>query len=97
LGQVKSVPDRIAFKAQPSVPGGIWMLTQMRRWGYIKTDIDYAALVSRVFAPEELRQQMRGMGVPTSDGDDPVNVLGKPFDSSDPEKYLASFAIARRS
>jgi nitrate/nitrite transport system substrate-binding protein len=41
LGNVKDVPDRIDFDPFPWHSMAVWILTQMKRWGYIEGDIDY--------------------------------------------------------
>ena len=41
LGNTKNVPDRIDFDPFPYHSMAIWILTQMKRWGYIKQDVDY--------------------------------------------------------
>src|SRR3954451_11780077 len=43
LGNVKRDPNRIAFDPFPWESFGVWILTQMKRWGQIKGDIDYKA------------------------------------------------------
>ena len=43
LGNVKNVPDRIDFDPFPWQSMAVWMLTQMKRWGYVKGDVDYKA------------------------------------------------------
>jgi nitrate/nitrite transport system substrate-binding protein len=35
LGNVQRVPDRIDFDPFPWHSMGVWILTQMKRWGYI--------------------------------------------------------------
>ncbi|MFX7878938.1 nitrate ABC transporter substrate-binding protein, partial [Acinetobacter baumannii] len=41
LGNVKNVPGRADFDPVPWDSMGVWILTQMKRWGYIKGDVDY--------------------------------------------------------
>ena len=41
LGNVKRDPDRIDFDPFPWQSFAIWILTQMKRWGQIKGDVDY--------------------------------------------------------
>ena len=40
LGSVKNVPDRIDFDPFPWQSMAVWMLTQMKRWGYVKGDVE---------------------------------------------------------
>ena len=41
LGKVRNEPDRIDFDPFPWHSMAVWILTQMKRWGYVKGDIDY--------------------------------------------------------
>jgi len=43
------VPQRIEFRPFPYHSMGVWMLTQMRRWGYIKDGVDFKAIAEKVF------------------------------------------------
>ncbi|MBV8825860.1 MAG: ABC transporter substrate-binding protein, partial [Hyphomicrobiales bacterium] len=41
LGNVRNVPDRIDFDPFPWQSFAVWIMTQMKRWGQIKGDVDY--------------------------------------------------------
>src|SRR6267143_3099755 len=41
LGNNKNVPDRIDFDPFPYHSMAIWILTQMKRWGFIMQDVNY--------------------------------------------------------
>ena len=47
LGNIKNVPDRADFDPVPWQSMAVWMLTQMKRWGYVKGDVDYKGSPSR--------------------------------------------------
>ena len=51
LGNVQKVPDRIDFDPFPWQSFAVWILTQMKRWGQIKGDVDYAGSPSRCSSP----------------------------------------------
>ena len=36
LGNIKNVPDRIDFDPFPWHSMAVWILTQMKRWGYVE-------------------------------------------------------------
>jgi nitrate/nitrite transport system substrate-binding protein len=55
LGNVKKVPDRIDFDPFPWESFAVWILTQMKRWGQIKGDVDYAGSPSRSSSPPTRR------------------------------------------
>jgi len=48
LGNMRKVPDRIDFDPFPWQSMAIWILTQMKRWGYIKGDVDYKKIAEEV-------------------------------------------------
>ena len=40
MGKIQNVPDRADFDPMPWQSMAVWMLTQMKRWGYIKGDVN---------------------------------------------------------
>src|SRR6266481_7927565 len=96
LGNVKRVPDRIDFDPFPWQSFAIWILTQMKRWGQIKGDVDYRAVAERVFLAADAGKAMRDLGLPVPEvAYRSYSIMGKTFDPTQPEAYLASFAIRR--
>ena len=49
LGGVKNVPDRANFDPMPWQSMAVWMMTQMKRWGYIKGGVNYRQIAEKVF------------------------------------------------
>jgi nitrate/nitrite transport system substrate-binding protein len=96
LGNVRKVPDRIDFDPFPWHSFAIWILTQMKRWGQIKGDIDYAKVAREVFLATDAVGLMKEAGLtpPTSTSKSFV-VMKKTFDPAKPEAYVQSFAIKR--
>jgi len=100
LGHVQRVPDRVDFEPLPWYSMAVWMMTQMKRWGYVKGEVDYQALAEKVFLMTDARNAMRQIGEPipaaaNAGGYKPITVMGHNFDSSRPGDYLNSFAIKR--
>ena len=96
LGNVQDVPDRIDFDPFPWHSMGVWILTQMKRWGYIEGDVDYQAVAEQVYLASDCAAAMRSLGYePPSQTYMNHTVMGKVFDPTDPEGYLASFDIGR--
>jgi nitrate/nitrite transport system substrate-binding protein len=96
LGGVKNVPDRIGFDPFPWESFAVWILTQMKRWGQIKGDVDYQSVAQNVFLATDAARVMREAGMtPPATTSKSFSVMGKPFDPSQPEAYLNSFAIKR--
>ncbi|WP_207478909.1 CmpA/NrtA family ABC transporter substrate-binding protein [Arenibaculum pallidiluteum] len=96
LGQVRRVPDRIDFDPFPWESFAIWILTQMKRWGQVKGDVDYAAVARQVFLATDAAKLMKEAGMtPPAATSKTFAIMGKTFDPADPEGYLASFKIRR--
>ena len=62
LGNVKSVPNRIDFDPFPWQSFAVWILTQMKRWGQIKGDVDYAGGREQVFLATDAAKLMKEAG-----------------------------------
>jgi len=96
LGSVQKVPDRIGFDPFPWHSFAVWMLTQMKRWGQIKGDIDYNRIAREVFLATDAAKLMAQAGLtPPKATTKSFSVMGKVFDPARPEEYLKSFAIRR--
>jgi len=96
LGNVVREPLRAGFDPFPWQSFGVWVLTQMKRWGQIKGDVDYAEVARRVLLTTETTKIMQEMGAATPTATTKTFVvMGKTFDPATPEAYLASFPIKR--
>jgi len=96
LGSVKNVPDRADFDPFPWHSMAIWMLTQMKRWGYVKGDVNYRGIAEQVFLATDARKRMSELAQkPPAADSTRFKVMGKEFDPSQPEQYLASFKIRK--
>jgi len=96
LGNVRNVPDRADFNPIPWQSMAVWMLTQMKRWGYVKGEVNYKQLAEQVFLLTDAKKHMKALGETPPEGAYPgFKVMGKAFDPSKPEAYLSGFAIKR--
>jgi len=96
LGNVKKDPNRIAFDPFPWESFAVWILTQMKRWGQIKGDVDYAGVAKQVFLATDTTKLMKEVGLtPPTSTTKPFAVMGKTFDPGKPEDYIKSFKIKR--
>ncbi len=96
LGKVQTVPDRIDFDPIPWQSMAVWMLTQMKRWGYVKGDVDYKQIAEKVFLLTDAKKTMRELGQKPPEGAFPkFTIMGKVFDPAKPDEYLKSFAVTR--
>ncbi len=96
LGNVRKIPDRIDFDPFPWHSFAVWIMTQMKRWGQIKGDIDYQKVAREVFLATDAASLMKEAGLtPPTTTSKGFSVMKKPFDPSKPEAYIQSFAIRR--
>ena len=98
LGEVKDVPDRIDFDPFPWQSMGVWILTQMKRWGYIEGDVDYRSVAEQVYLASDARKVMQDLGYDAPEvAYKSHTIMGKTFDPAEPEAYVNSFAIGAKS
>jgi nitrate/nitrite transport system substrate-binding protein len=96
LGRVQNVPNRADFDPIPWQSMAVWMLTQMKRWGYIRGEVNYKQIAEQVFLLTDAKKHMADLGQTPPQGAYPrFTIMGKVFDPQQPEPYLDSFAIKR--
>ncbi len=96
LGNVRKEPNRIDFDPFPWHSFAIWIMTQMKRWGQIKGDVDYAKVAREVYLATDAARLMKEVGLkPPPTTSKKFAVMGKEFDPAKPDAYIASFAIKR--
>ena len=96
LGSVKKDPDRVTFDPFPWESFAVWMLTQMKRWGQLKGDVDYKGIAREVFLQTDAVRLMKEAGLtPPEASTKTFSVMGKTFDPAKASEYLDSFAIKR--
>jgi nitrate/nitrite transport system substrate-binding protein len=88
LGNIKNVPDRIDFDPMPWPNLAVWILSQIKRWGYVKGDVDYKTLAETVFLLTDAKRHMKALGLTLSaDANKKFKVMGREFDPAKPEQY----------
>jgi nitrate/nitrite transport system substrate-binding protein len=96
LGNVKRVPNRVDFDPFPWQSFAVWIMTQMKRWGQVKGDVDYAKIAKDVYLATDTAKLMKEMGLtPPTATSKSFMVMGKTFDPAKPEEYIKSFKIKR--
>jgi nitrate/nitrite transport system substrate-binding protein len=102
LGRRWIDPAPVSFHADgaanfPYLSDGMWFMTQHRRWGLLRDDVDYAAVAARVNRVGLYREAAVLAGVPAPSNLMRRSVLmdGKVWDGSAPDGYLSSFPIRR--
>jgi len=98
LGGVKTDSKRVDFDPFPWQSFAVWMLTQMKRWGQIKGDVDYKAVAEQVYLATDTTKVMTEMGLlPPQTSYKSFSVMGRTFDPEKPDDYVASFKIRKAS
>ena len=74
----------------------VWILTQLKRWGYLKGDVRYKDIAEQVYLLTDARKHMAevGMAAP-KETYRKFKVMGKEFDYAKPDEYVNSFAIRK--
>ena len=104
LGARRSDAHPMAFHAAgqvnfPWLSDGMWFLTQLRRWGLLREDPDYAAVagaVNRVGLYREVADTL-GVAVPGALTRSSTLLDGRVWDGSDPKGYADGFEIRAAS
>jgi nitrate/nitrite transport system substrate-binding protein len=79
----------------PYVSDGAWFLTQHKRWGLLKADVDYlgvAKAINQTALYKEAAAQVK-VNLPKSDLRSSKLMDGTVWDGKDPAKYAGSFKI----
>jgi len=95
LGNSRTEPNRIDFNPVPYPGMGVWMLTQMKRWGMVTKDVNYSQIAEQVFRLADAEKLLKDAGFPIESSDRKYVIMGKTFDPASPGPYLSSFAIKR--
>ena len=96
LGNIRNVPDRADFDPIPWQSMAVWMLAQMKRWGYVKGDINYKQIAEKVFLLADAKKYMGQLDQQVPDEAYPrFTIMGKVFDPAKPDGYLKSFPISK--
>jgi nitrate/nitrite transport system substrate-binding protein len=96
LGNVRKVPDRIDFDPFPWHSFAVWILTQMKRWGQLKGEVDYQKVAREVFLATDASRLMAEVGLtPPKSTYKSFSVMGRAFDPMKPKEYVDSFSIKR--
>jgi nitrate/nitrite transport system substrate-binding protein len=94
LGNIKKEPNRIDFDPYPWHSMAIWILTQMKRWGHLKGDVNYKAVAEQVYRAGDCDRVARELGYPTHPSTTMKHVImGREFDPNQADAYVRSFKI----
>ncbi len=91
LGNKKTAPRRVAFEPFPWQSMGVWLLLEMKRWGYLKKDVDYKQIAESVFLATDARKHMLAAGIRPGKANSRKHfILGHEFDPERPDAYFAA-------
>ena len=94
LGNIRKEPNRIDFDPYPWHSMAIWILTQMKRWGHLKGEVNYKTVAEQVYRAADCDRIAKELGYPTHPSTVAKHVImGKEFDSNNAEAYAKSFKI----
>ena len=98
LGNVRVVPERVDYDPYPWYSMAVWILSQLKRWGYLKGEVRYQDIAERVYLLTDAKKRMAeiGMAVP-KESYRKFKVMGKEFDHTKADAYVDSFAIKKVS
>tara|TARA_R110000782_G_scaffold35884_4_gene85673 strand:+ start:884 stop:2308 length:1425 start_codon:yes stop_codon:yes gene_type:complete len=98
LGNIIDEPSRIDFDPFPWHSMAVWILTQLKRWGYIEGNVNYKQIAEQVYLATDAGNVMKELGYAAPDITyQNYTIMGKQFDYNKPEEYVNSFAIRKRS
>ncbi|MBI3604260.1 MAG: ABC transporter substrate-binding protein [Nitrospirae bacterium] len=94
LGNIKKVPERIDFDPYPWHSMAVWILTQMKRWGHLKGDVNYKQVAEQVYLAAGCDRIEKELGYPTHNATSTKHtIMGRVFDPNQAEAYVKSFKI----
>jgi nitrate/nitrite transport system substrate-binding protein len=100
LGKTWDDPNHMKFFADgavnfPYLSDGMWFLTQHRRWGLLKQDVDYLAVARQINQVELYKQgaALAKVGVPKEPMRTSKLLDGVTWDGKNPAQYASSFKI----
>jgi len=93
--RTRCVSTTIAQVNFPYLSDGMWFLTQHKRWGLLKGEVDYAAVAKAINRVDIYKQAAAAAGVslPKSDMRTSKLIDGVVWDGKDAKKYAGSFKI----
>jgi nitrate/nitrite transport system substrate-binding protein len=83
------------FVSYPFLSDGMWFMTQHRRWGLLKEDVDYLAVAKKVNRLDVYAQAAAAVkaAVPKSPMRSSKLIDGVVWDGKDPKRYASAFKV----
>jgi nitrate/nitrite transport system substrate-binding protein len=94
LGNIQNAPDRIDFDPYPWHSMAVWILTQMKRWGHLKGEVNYKAVAEQVYLAAGCDRIAKDLGYPTHKALSMKHtIMGTVFDPDQAAAYVKTFKI----
>ena len=94
LGNIQNAPDRIDFDPYPWHSMAVWILTQMKRWGHLKGEVNYKAVAEQVYLAAGCDRVAKDLGYPTHKALSMKHtIMGTVFDPDQAAAYVKNFKI----
>ncbi len=79
----------------PYLSDGMWFLTQHRRWGLLKDDVDYLGIAQKINRIDVYKQaaELAGVSLPKSPLRTSRLIDGVVWDGTNPKKYAGGFKV----
>lgn len=98
LGNQLNVPTRAAFEPFPWHSMAVWILAQLKRWGYLQQDVDFHQVAEQVFLATEARKRLSDLGLAAPERTYAQHrVSGRIFDPAQPGDSRGSVPPVRGS
>jgi nitrate/nitrite transport system substrate-binding protein len=96
LGQVRDAPERIRFEPFPWQSTATWIMTQMKRWGYIKGEVNWQRLAREIYLVTDAKKHLLELSYRQPPEEKKIiTIMGKDFNYEAPDAYVDSFRIRR--
>ncbi len=96
LGQVRNAPERIRFEPFPWQSTATWIMTQMKRWGYIKGEVNWQRLAREIYLVTDAKKHLLELSYEQPPEEKKIiSIMGKDFNYEAPDAYVDSFRIRR--
>jgi nitrate/nitrite transport system substrate-binding protein len=75
----------------------LWLMYELKRWGYLKKEADFKQIAESVFLATDARKHMLDAGVrPAKVNSRRHAILGKDFDPEHPEVYFNALPAVKQ-
>jgi nitrate/nitrite transport system substrate-binding protein len=92
-GGHRNVPNRVDFSPYPWHTYSYWIMTQLQRWNYIKSTVDYEGVSKQVFLTDVARELAKEVGFTVPDRN--FGTIKLMYDTFDP-RYAGEYVAKQK-